>query len=157
MHRQVNGGLGSRLHVQLDNTCGENKNKTVIAFLAWLVYADIFEEAGFFCLMKGHTFTLLDQSFGTLIKGLKAYAVYTISRLLYLIRCATQFEPSVLSESCMRTLHNFTRQLQCAFSCQQAKRTARTIQQHTQFAQAAQVRKAHIKWRNARKACAQSA
>eukprot|EP00965_Chrysotila_dentata_P244231 6205843-Pleurochrysis_carterae.AAC.3 len=66
-----NGGrLGSRLHVQLDNTCGDERNKTVIAVLEWLVYADVTEEAGFTCLMKGHTFTVLDQSFRTLIKGI---------------------------------------------------------------------------------------
>eukprot|EP00965_Chrysotila_dentata_P256051 6212419-Pleurochrysis_carterae.AAC.2 len=85
---QTNGQLGSRLHVELDNTCGENKNKTVIAFLAWLVYADIFQEAGFFRMMKGHTFTILDQSFGTPIKAMKKHAVYTILRMLQLIACA---------------------------------------------------------------------
>eukprot|EP00965_Chrysotila_dentata_P246061 6206933-Pleurochrysis_carterae.AAC.1 len=74
--------LGARLHVQLDNTCGENKNLTMIAFLAWLVQKDIFKEAGFFCMLKGHTFSLLDQSFSTLINNLKYYAVYTISALV---------------------------------------------------------------------------
>eukprot|EP00965_Chrysotila_dentata_P156514 5171694-Pleurochrysis_carterae.AAC.1 len=53
--------FGSRLHLQLDNTCGENKNVAMVAFLAWLVHQDIFVEAIFFCLMKGHTFTFLDQ------------------------------------------------------------------------------------------------
>eukprot|EP00965_Chrysotila_dentata_P106158 3506354-Pleurochrysis_carterae.AAC.1 len=80
------GGLGARLQIQLDNTCSENKNKTVIAFLVCLVYTDVFEEAGFFCMMKGHTFTLLDQSFSVLIGKLKTYACYTISKLLDLIR-----------------------------------------------------------------------
>eukprot|EP00965_Chrysotila_dentata_P180234 5950929-Pleurochrysis_carterae.AAC.1 len=37
--------------------------------------------------MKGHTFTLLDQSFGTLIKTLKRYALYTVSRMMYVIGC----------------------------------------------------------------------
>eukprot|EP00965_Chrysotila_dentata_P186140 6145824-Pleurochrysis_carterae.AAC.2 len=54
--------LGARLHVQLDNTCGENKNLT------------------------GHTYLHLDQSFSTLIKNLKEYAVYTVPGLLYRIR-----------------------------------------------------------------------
>eukprot|EP00965_Chrysotila_dentata_P160846 5311552-Pleurochrysis_carterae.AAC.1 len=52
--------FGSRLHLQLDNTC-EKKNLTMVAFLAWLVHQDIFVEATFFCLMKGHTFTFLDH------------------------------------------------------------------------------------------------
>eukprot|EP00965_Chrysotila_dentata_P065302 2163938-Pleurochrysis_carterae.AAC.1 len=40
--------LGARLHVQLNNTSGENKNQTMIAFLALLVQNDIFYEAAFF-------------------------------------------------------------------------------------------------------------
>eukprot|EP00965_Chrysotila_dentata_P100671 3326508-Pleurochrysis_carterae.AAC.1 len=35
--------------------------------------------------MKGHTFTLLDQSFGTLVKTLKRYALYTVSRMMQLL------------------------------------------------------------------------
>eukprot|EP00965_Chrysotila_dentata_P112354 3714121-Pleurochrysis_carterae.AAC.1 len=57
----------------------------MIAFLAWLVQKDIFKEAGFFCMLKGHTFSLLDQSFSTLITSLKYYAVYTISSLVLTI------------------------------------------------------------------------
>eukprot|EP00965_Chrysotila_dentata_P192494 6175206-Pleurochrysis_carterae.AAC.1 len=53
--------FGTRLHVQLDNTSGENKNVTMVGILAWLVKEDIFAEAAFFCMMKGHTFTNLDQ------------------------------------------------------------------------------------------------
>eukprot|EP00965_Chrysotila_dentata_P034692 1155085-Pleurochrysis_carterae.AAC.1 len=53
--------FGTRLHIQLDNTCAENKNDTMIAFLAWLVKEDIFIKAAFFCMIKGHTFTSLDQ------------------------------------------------------------------------------------------------
>eukprot|EP00965_Chrysotila_dentata_P177202 5852499-Pleurochrysis_carterae.AAC.2 len=74
--------LGSRLHVQLDNTCGENKIMTVIAFLGWLVYTDVFAEANFFGMPKGHTYTLLDQSFSTLIENLRNYPIYAISALI---------------------------------------------------------------------------
>eukprot|EP00965_Chrysotila_dentata_P154938 5119704-Pleurochrysis_carterae.AAC.4 len=77
--------LGARLSVQLENTCGENKNLTVIAFLGWLVLNKTFVEAGFFCMMKGHTVSVLDQSFSTLIGRLRSFAVYTISRLVDLI------------------------------------------------------------------------
>eukprot|EP00965_Chrysotila_dentata_P181974 6008814-Pleurochrysis_carterae.AAC.1 len=45
--------LVTRFHVQLDNTCAENKNKTVVALLAWLVHQDIFVEASFFLLDEG--------------------------------------------------------------------------------------------------------
>eukprot|EP00965_Chrysotila_dentata_P132932 4395452-Pleurochrysis_carterae.AAC.1 len=78
--------MGARLHLQLDNTCGENKNATVIDFLAWLVLNDVFHEAGFFCMMKGHTYSILDQSFSTFINKLHQYAIYTISSLLAYMR-----------------------------------------------------------------------
>eukprot|EP00965_Chrysotila_dentata_P051542 1709887-Pleurochrysis_carterae.AAC.2 len=97
---QAKGQLGARLHVQLDNTCGENKNKTVIAFLAWLVYMDIFEEAGFFCMMKGHTYTLLDQSFGTLIQGCKSNSMFTVTEMMKVIRCVLFTHGSVCAYSC---------------------------------------------------------
>eukprot|EP00965_Chrysotila_dentata_P029392 976676-Pleurochrysis_carterae.AAC.1 len=35
-------------------------------FLAWLVEEDIFADAAFFCMMKGHTLTNLDQVRATL-------------------------------------------------------------------------------------------
>eukprot|EP00965_Chrysotila_dentata_P113293 3743900-Pleurochrysis_carterae.AAC.1 len=36
-------------------------------------------------MMKGHTFSILDQSFSTLIGRLHSHAVFTVSRLIYLI------------------------------------------------------------------------
>eukprot|EP00965_Chrysotila_dentata_P023174 768301-Pleurochrysis_carterae.AAC.6 len=54
----------------------------MIAFLAWLVHMDVLVEASFFCMIKGHEYSWLDQSFSALIKGLKPYAVYTVTSLL---------------------------------------------------------------------------
>eukprot|EP00965_Chrysotila_dentata_P022329 738673-Pleurochrysis_carterae.AAC.1 len=76
----------TRLHVQLDNTCAENKNETIIAFLAWLVKEDIFVEAAIFCMIKGHTFTSLDQSFSTLITKMVYYAIATVPEMPRLMR-----------------------------------------------------------------------
>ena len=104
--------LGSRLQVLLDNTCAgtsahlrrnispcratlhtsraelcccafaENKCNEVIFFCSWLVLHDTFNEAGFFCMLKAHTYTGLDQSFNTMMMHLHQYAMYTISSLL---------------------------------------------------------------------------
>ena len=38
---------------------------------------DYFEDASFFCQLKGHTFTVLDQSFNTLISQLLGEFIYT--------------------------------------------------------------------------------
>eukprot|EP00965_Chrysotila_dentata_P059116 1962209-Pleurochrysis_carterae.AAC.2 len=67
-------GLGKRLNVLFRNTCGDNKNNGVIVFIAWLVHIDVFREASFFCMLKGHTFTNLDQSFNTMISQLITHA-----------------------------------------------------------------------------------
>eukprot|EP00965_Chrysotila_dentata_P138248 4572735-Pleurochrysis_carterae.AAC.1 len=59
----------------------------MIAFLAWLVKEDIFVEAAFFCMTKGHTFTSLDhQSFSTLITKMMYYAIATVPEMLRLMR-----------------------------------------------------------------------
>ena len=63
--------------------CPENKCNEVIFFLAWLVANDYFDEAGFFCMLKGHTYTGLDQSFNTMIMHLKQFAIYCVSSLLH--------------------------------------------------------------------------
>ena len=103
--------LGSRLMLILANTTGENKCNPVIGVLpgrfvsdiqnwcvsdwcvlpvctgvlAWLVFWDVFEEAGFFSMLKGHTYNELDQSFRTLIVAMLQYAIYTVSELARLI------------------------------------------------------------------------
>lgn len=77
--------IGARLMLVLDNTTGENKNSTVIGFLACLVAWDWFEETGFFSQPVGHTYNELDQSFNTLIKKMMQYAVYTVSKMVALI------------------------------------------------------------------------
>ena len=60
-------GTGSRFNLLMDNTAGDNKNAEMVIFLGWLVQHDFFQDASFFCQLKGHTFTVLDQSFNTLI------------------------------------------------------------------------------------------
>jgi len=74
--------LGSTLHLQLDNTTGENKNATVLGFMALLVHWGVFAEAILFFMPKGHTFNLLDQTFGPLINAMKARVMATMSDLL---------------------------------------------------------------------------
>ena len=50
------------------------KNNEMIIFLCWLVLLDKFEHASMFVMLKGHTYkpvyTVLDQSFNTLISSL---------------------------------------------------------------------------------------
>ena len=54
----------------------------MIFFLAWLVAIGATEETSFFCMMKGHTYCRIDQSFRTLIWRLMGVPVWTVSALL---------------------------------------------------------------------------
>ena len=74
--------LGSRYNILMDNTGGDNKNAETLCFLAWLVHEGVFNDASFFCQLKGHTFTVLDQSFNTMISQLLAQAIYTMTSLM---------------------------------------------------------------------------
>ena len=73
---------GRSLNILLDNTAADNKNNEMIYFLAWLVAKDYFVESSFFCMMVGHTYSRIDQSFRTLIVKLMAHPIWTISTLL---------------------------------------------------------------------------
>lgn len=74
--------LSNKFFTILDNTNAENKCNEMIFYLAWLVSQDVFEEASFFCMMVGHTYTDLDQSFNTMMMHLKQFAIYTVSVLV---------------------------------------------------------------------------
>ena len=73
--------LGTRYNLLMDNTGGDNKNAEMIVFIAWLVLTDTFEDGSFFCMLKGHTFTILDQSFNTMISQLLGEVIYTLTAL----------------------------------------------------------------------------
>ena len=77
--------LGRRLNALMDNTSGDNKNNEFVQFLAWLVDEDYFSDDSFFCQLKGHTFTIIDQSFNTMISQMKGENIYSVETLLSFI------------------------------------------------------------------------
>lgn len=91
--------LGAAFHVLLDNTASENKNNEVIIFLAWLVHVGVFEEACAFMMIKGHTYSRIDQAFRTMIVQLRSVAVWTLSSLIqYLFRFLQPYPCIVVEE-----------------------------------------------------------
>ena len=78
--------LGRKLVLQLDNTCGENKCQAVLATVGWLVQVFSFDEAIINCCPVGHTFTILDESFNTLINGLNQGTLATMEEMLECIQ-----------------------------------------------------------------------
>lgn len=83
---RVTGSIAPLLNVLLDNTAADNKNNEMIFFLAWLVATNVTEEASFFCMIKGHTYSRIDQTFRTLIGKLMSVPIWTVSLLLQLIQ-----------------------------------------------------------------------
>lgn len=77
--------LGTIFNVLLDNTGEANKNNEMIFFLAWLVAMDYFEEASFFCMIKGHTYSKIDQTFRALIGQIRAVCVWTVESLVHYV------------------------------------------------------------------------
>ena len=61
VHAASSRPLGLRLNVLMDNTGSDNKCGDMILFLSWLVQMDHFRHASFFCMLKGHTFTVIDR------------------------------------------------------------------------------------------------
>lgn len=82
MHVQLGRPLGHRLHLQLDNTTAENKNRTLIGGVGLLVAWGVFHEAVIFFLPVGHTYNELDAAFGPLITSMLRVAVASVSSLL---------------------------------------------------------------------------
>ena len=66
-HATSRFALGVSLVLLLDNTTGENKTELLVGFCGWLVEHRIFIDATLFFLPKGHTYSLLDQSFSALM------------------------------------------------------------------------------------------
>ena len=77
--------IGRLFRLLLDNTTGDNKNNTVIFFICWLVLKDHFEDAAFFCMLKGHTYTSLDRTFNTMMQALRQVGVYCLTMLYRVI------------------------------------------------------------------------
>jgi len=79
--------MGIDLHVQLDNTTGENKNWVVICFVGWLVQIGYFRTARIFFLLKGDTKTELDQTFGVYMQMLARACLLKVCYLFKIV-CA---------------------------------------------------------------------
>jgi hypothetical protein len=89
------------LYLQLDNTVKENKNYTVLGFLAWLIEMGIFREVFVHYLPKGHTHEDIDQFFGVLSRFIRCMSIGSVERLKQAIEDCCSPAPIVsIMESC---------------------------------------------------------
>ena len=65
--------LGRVLYLQLDNCSGDNKNRFVLMFCAYLVHIGLFEKVKISFLCVGHTHEDIDQLFSTYVSYLRRY------------------------------------------------------------------------------------
>ena len=75
------GYLPDELHLQLDNTSGENKNETMLLIAAWLQSIGYFKRVRVFFLMVGHTHVIIDQIFGVITKYIKGRELLNVPAL----------------------------------------------------------------------------
>jgi hypothetical protein len=108
----------SKLYIQLDNCWRENKNKFVIGFAAWLVFAKVFKKVKISFLIKGHTHENVDRMFSLVSKRLHIDSPKTISQYQHSIRFAVDgvqlqmmnsiFDAKKFLEPYLSDMHNHT-------------------------------------------------
>ena len=79
------GVLPQELHLQLDNTSGDNKNEAMVLYAAWLVETGQVLRVRLFFLPKGHTHILIDQLFGRITVGCRGKTIPSVADLLRII------------------------------------------------------------------------
>jgi hypothetical protein len=70
------------LHIQLDNTSGENKNDLMVAMCSWLVATGRVKRVRVFFLQVGHTHILIDMIFGIISRRIKENELVTPDDLI---------------------------------------------------------------------------
>lgn len=90
LHAHIEYGrpMGTKLHLQLDNTTAENKNTTILGLVSLLVAWGVFREASIFFMTVGHTYNELDAAFAPLIDSVQSSVLLTVSALLNLVPVA---------------------------------------------------------------------
>jgi len=86
LHRYLQNTPHSKhLHGHCDNCCGQNKNKTVMAYLCWRVLVGLEEDIMLSFMVVGHTRCTVDGGFGVIKKKFRASDTDTVSQLVQLV------------------------------------------------------------------------
>jgi len=95
--RDHHGFWPDTLHIQLDNTTGENKNEYMIAMCAWLVASGKVKHVRVFFLKVGHTHIVIDHVFGVVTVGLRRQELMTPADLMANIDASLLVNPVYMS------------------------------------------------------------
>ena len=90
-------GLGElECYLHADNCGGQNKNKTIVAYLAWRVMCGLHQKITISFMITGHTRCLVDGCFGLLKKKFRASDCYTLQQLAELVDSSAECNVSQL-------------------------------------------------------------
>jgi hypothetical protein len=89
-------GLPPVLYLQLDNTCRENKNNLLMAYLHMLLKNRVFKKIKIGFLLVGHTHDQIDQMFSRFSKRLSRHKAFTFNELRSIICDSYKPEPVVV-------------------------------------------------------------
>ena len=74
-----------QLHAHCDNCCGQNKNKTMLAYLCWRVLVGLEADIKLSFMVVGHTRCAVDGGFGVVKKKFRSSDTDTASQLVDLV------------------------------------------------------------------------
>ena len=74
------------LGLHADNCCGQNKNKTVLAYLAWRVLVGLNQAIQLDFMRVGHTRCFVDAGFGLLKQKYRRGDIDTVAQLAQVIK-----------------------------------------------------------------------
>ena len=86
---EEDGKLPRVLLLQVDNTCKENKNNTVLPYLALLVHFGVFDYVQVNTLLVGHTHCIIDQRFSVIHRKFRTVDGYILDHLADTTRTIT--------------------------------------------------------------------
>ena len=84
-HYLTNNEHSRTLHFHCDNCVGQNKNKTIMAFMAWRILAGLEDHITISFMVVGHTRCAVDAGFGLAKKKFRASDTDTYEQLLALV------------------------------------------------------------------------
>ena len=85
-HLEHNSKPSVSLGLHADNCCGQNKNKTVLAYLAWRVLVGLNQEIQLDFMRVGHTRCFVDAGFGLLKQKYRRGDIDTVAQLAQVIK-----------------------------------------------------------------------
>ena len=96
----ANHRLGEKeYHLHADNGCGQHKNKTVMAYLAWRVIVGLHEKIPLHFMTAGHTQCLIDGCFGLLKRKYRRYDTFTLQKLCDVVNSSAVCNAAELVDS----------------------------------------------------------